>query len=1062
MALDSGKKKIALELNRSPVHSIKTKSKLGVLAKGMESSLEALEQNAIMIDQADWYNNFVDTTENDFRRFAEENKGNPNNMSEVVNAYSDSILAQVPIAYKQTAVSILAHKKANAITKASNDYINLKNDKAAAGNVKNFDYTSGQINDAFSNIYDNGTDDWQTKINKINAESVNNSIPLLNNNSHASQNLVDGFVITQSTHNKLFYEGINNFAEDRLLAIMQSFDSEDEALNYLQTWLTGEDVYPMAESNNAIMTEYNKYIAEQDVRDKIYESVFGKYNNIRGKKIADLNSSKNSFSYDAAIEPGGSFHFMNFMNGKNRNLALHLETFAPSASNTDKKKLMKHFATVTKLADKADQAKRFEFVTGLDKEEKYQMLDMILYSEGVFNPREILKVTDANYGKMKAIYKAQGLVPKHWQSFISAETGNLEDEGVMINFKEKLDLYRDIKNDFVVGTLEADPFLVHVANSDYATDMDLITAANRWQNKDIKKISEYVDNIALENMDKLQFEINEALDGNPNIIDDIFFPWRESVSRDKSWSTGFDIGVSNKYSDLLYPGWTWWARSPAELFEDNPILLDEFTQKVIENIKINAPNNTFNMFPKDNGIITTAVYKSLDQMLAGGWGPSKYTKAGDNKYHLIKNGIEREYGISGTVLNADAISHVEAWYESIPKDQRVGILGYKDNASEWTLKEITNVIMDTDSNIIYQPTNQLVNGKVGYKVSIINPSGKIIKVTPANAVWTPDGFDQEINKDAPANVGQLVEWLAQDRHGFIHNWLGPHSPNDNSFETIIKKAAHGSEKIGIKMADWSWMVDWPFADDIPNEWKPFKMLFNLVSDLPDLSEAKKKIELQTIKEYEALNYSQKVNLNNEIPTNSKMAEGLFAPHQMPVRNYREGTQFMQFIHNNWQDKSLPLTFRTNNYMAVKKIKGGWNGALDLKNEGNEAAVFAHPADSIRAGVITMINMSTIVDNKLVKKYGDTPSLEQILSAYAEDSDAYIKAAIDSGFDVTEAVNFQDEDQMHGIIKFMIRHEMGGKEFDKYYPQGSLILDMYIQEGYKNGINHFSGKLLRYN
>jgi hypothetical protein len=40
---------------------------------------------------------------------------------------------------------------------------------------------------------------------------------------------------------------------------------------------------------------------------------------------------------------------------------------------------------------------------------------------------------------------------------------------------------------------------------------------------------------------------------------------------------------------------------------------------------------------------------------------------------------------------------------------------------------------------------------------------------------------------------------------------------------------------------------------------------------------------------------------------------------------------------------------------------------------------------------------------------------------------------------------------------MIRHEMGGEAFDKYYPKGSLILDAYIQQGYRNGLNHFAGK-----
>ena len=40
----------------------------------------------------------------------------------------------------------------------------------------------------------------------------------------------------------------------------------------------------LPESNNAVMTEYKNNISEQGTRDKIYESVFGKFNNIRGKE----------------------------------------------------------------------------------------------------------------------------------------------------------------------------------------------------------------------------------------------------------------------------------------------------------------------------------------------------------------------------------------------------------------------------------------------------------------------------------------------------------------------------------------------------------------------------------------------------------------------------------------------------------------------------------------------------------------------------------------------------------------------------------------------------------
>jgi hypothetical protein len=285
--------------------------------------------------------------------------------------------------------------------------------------------------------------------------------------------------------------------------------------------------------------------------------------------------------------------------------------------------------------------------------------------------------------------------------------------------------------------------------------------------------------------------------------------------------------------------------------------------------------------------------------------------------------------------------------------------------------------------------------------------------------------------------------------------------------------------MGIRLADWSWMVDWPFADDIPNEWKPFKMLFDLGLELPNLTEKKIELEKQAKKEFEKLNYSEKIQLNSNMTSEAKIAESLFAPHLMPIRHYNEQTQFLHFVTTNYNKKfdsdgnKIPLSFRTNNYMGVKNIgnpnkvagpqeyhrpAGAWDGSLNLKNVGNNAAVFAHPADSIRAGVIVMMNMSTIVGTDVTKKYGDFPTIEQILTNYAEDSKIYLAEATKAGFDINEGINFQDQDQMHKFIKFMIRHEMGSVAFDKYYPAGNLILDAYIQEGYRNGLNHFAGKL----
>ena len=1057
MALDTGKKKIQLQNTNTSVPYIKTESKGKLIADAFKPAIDQLEKNAIAVDQASWYNSFIEDTEAQYLKFSTDFKNDPNGISKATKTYTDGVLQNVPTAYKLQASSILAHKNSTSIAKASNDYVNIKNDKTLAGNIKNFDATEQIISNKYSTIYENPTDDAATKIAKINLETTNNSVALINNNTHQSQKLVEAGLLSQVNHDKYFIKSIENFAENRLLAVMQSFDSEDEAFNYLQTWLNGTDTYEVKDKSNVVMQEYDNHYKSIDNRNETFKNVFNKFNNIRGKKINDLNKDK-TFNFEGATERGGLFHFSNFAYGNNRNKALYIGENAQGIKSTDIKKLDKHLTETYLIQDKAALAMRDQVVTGLNKNQKEKMFEMIMYEHNIFDSKEILNVNHEQFMKMKKIFKMQGQVPNVWKTFLNTPTGDLKEPAVMANFKKKLDLYNEIKNDFGINQLDGtNDFLKHASKFQYE-EADLITAQTTWNTKDNKAISEYVDNIVSQDVSKFMFEISEALDGNPDIINDIFQPFRNSVSRDLSVSTIF--GDGNKYSKVLYPdSFTFFAQSPKELFEKYPEVEAEFAEHVKNFIKVNASNSTFNMYDDKNSVITSATFEALNTMLKNNWGPSKYTDA-DGKYHLTKNSIEQEFGVDGTALIADAIPHINAWYDGLSPELKKSALGFKETGEPWTLKEITNVIMDTDSNIIFKATNHTVGGKVGYKVSIKNPDGKLIRITDGDAIWQPDGWDQKINTDAPATNGQLVEWLALDRKNFIDKWLGPAKPNDPWYEKVTKKASHGVEKMKIRMGDWSWMIDFPFADDIPHEWKPFKMLFDIAQNVPNLTEKKTELEIQSKKEFDKLNYAEKINLNSEIPSAAKSAEALFAPHEMPIRNYNDQSSFIHFVTTNYKDTSLPLTFRTNNYMAVKKIEGKWDGALDLKNDGNTAAVFAHPADSIRAGVIVMMNMSTIVGTNVTKKYGDVPTIEQILTNYAEDSTSYLKAAKAAGFDINEGVNFQDQDQMHELIKFMVKHEMGDKAFDKYYPKGNLILDAYIQQGYRNGLNHFADKLAK--
>jgi hypothetical protein len=174
--------------------------------------------------------------------------------------------------------------------------------------------------------------------------------------------------------------------------------------------------------------------------------------------------------------------------------------------------------------------------------------------------------------------------------------------------------------------------------------------------------------------------------------------------------------------------------------------------------------------------------------------------------------------------------------------------------------------------------------------------------------------------------------------------------------------------------------------------------------------------------------------------------------------------FRQHVYNNYQNKSLPLTFRTNNYMAVMKTDQTWEGQMTDIDTGNQAAIFASPVDSIRAGVRVMLNNSSLSLTDTTKRYGDTPTIEEILTSYAENTSIYLDSLEEkTNFTRDTQINFFDSNQMMKLIKFMIEHEMGSEAFNKYYPpENQRLLDAWILEGYNRGINSYGGKLGKMN
>ena len=118
--------------------------------------------------------------------------------------------------------------------------------------------------------------------------------------------------------------------------------------------------------------------------------------------------------------------------------------------------------------------------------------------------------------------------------------------------------------------------------------------------------------------------------------------------------------------------------------------------------------------------------------------------------------------------------------------------------------------------------------------------------------------------------------------------------------------------------------------------------------------------------------------------------------------------FGHYASTNYNNTSLPLTQRTNNLLGLEKTEN--DNSLDLVAE-NNTAVFGHPKDSVKASVMKMISMSTIVPGNK-KVLNDTPTIEELLSSFnVNDKNLYLNALKNTEMLPESLVNFQDINQI---------------------------------------------------
>ena len=318
---------------------------------------------------------------------------------------------------------------------------------------------------------------------------------------------------------------------------------------------------------------------------------------------------------------------------------------------------------------------------------------------------------------------------------------------------------------------------------------------------------------------------------------------------------------------------------------------------------------------------------------------------------------------------------------------------------------------------------------------------------------------------APESRNEIMQEIAIKKFDlFMKKGLGRFIDGDSGTERWLQKFFYATTKTMIEASDYRFYPDFPLIDDVPKEVKPFGFIFKALGKDIDVESYYDKAAEINNEVNEIISMDAQINKNRNFTDRQKLIESRFPPHKTSATEAALQKTYMQHVYNSYQDTSLPLTFRTNNYMAVMKTDQTWDGEMKDITTGNQAAIFASPVDSIRAGMRVMINNSTLIKNETTKRYGNNPTAEQILKVYAVDSEPYLNALEDkTNFTRDTAINFYDGNQMYQLIKFMIEHEMGSEAFNEYYPpQNQTLLDKMIFEGYTRGINSYGGKLGKLN
>lgn len=1069
MALKEGKKQVNLRASVADnigIPKFPTTTIGAQIAEPIADVIDTFRKTAEADAKVDWQYNFNQQSRDHYLQLKEKFKFDPDGMRNAIDNYSKTVLGNTPTAFKGIAENLLAQKNLANMNFATTNYENKKTADALTG----WELTKEQYKTDTGVNLDTISMNPNLSVMDINSHVGNVALKNVNHNYGLAE---EGIVNTMRYSGSQLAKDLNSDIIDtealRIFSIMKKLGDVDGNKYFLE-YAMGKDSLPVTpdDVNNPIFQKYAEDIKNPLTRNKIIDKAKKLYDDYNSFNINNLKNQKVKYNLDGLQDSGGTLDVNLFSNGANSNATNYVINNLPGISESDFDRAVEIVNKNINVQELVSKAIDKEIIDNFENNEQMELFKTALLRRYGIDDKNITDIENRDLGTVMELYKNQNMEPTAVLKKINKDYNvNFKTPGMIKDFEENLALFNFIKSKdmFPYVTVENE-HIYNAANSIGIMSLSSDEIKAERLNDIIKNkgdLKTNFDNISA-NIDK---NIDLAIDNMKWTIE------MQDINTDTWWLKKIFNKKQNKFSHMFIPEST-------SLWYKGLDMTPEVQTVWLNNIKtqlayINGSREIDLTTDEGKTQFYKASIQALHSMNKQGYSATRLN--GTGKVSMIKHGFEKEIGFTGQGFDSALMAQANWLKGNLSKEEQIERFGFNPVGPSGKEIEPINisdvmkrVIDDNYKGLIIEPTGTFkeVNGKKvpNYHAKVMY-EGKLISLTQGNNYFDPTGLEGNklIDGDLPESRAQVIQEIANKKFDlFMKKKLGRFIDGDSATERWLQKFFYATTKTFIEASDYRFYPDFPLVDDVPKEVKPFGFIFKVLGKDIDVESYYNEAAEINNEVDKIVSYDQQIMQNRNFNDRQKMLESRFPPHKTSATENAIQKSYMQHVYNNYQDKSLPLTFRTNNYMAVMKTDQTWDGEMTNINTGNQAAIFASPVDSIRAGVRVMINNSTLINNETTKRYGNNPTIKEILSVYAEDSDIYLEALEEkTNFTRDTAINFFDGNQVAKLIKFMIEHEMGSEAFNEYYPPNNqLLLDKMIFEGYTRGINSYGGKLGKLN